>query len=78
MEGPPINGLRHTPERGSSGWFIWAGGEIDRADPSDFRAMHLEHLGTLFPEVLPYLAMPRGWRWHVALDDEDVWFDLAT
>ncbi|WP_423842024.1 immunity protein Imm33 domain-containing protein [Acanthopleuribacter pedis] len=24
----PLNGLRHQPEKGTSGWYIWAGVEI--------------------------------------------------
>jgi hypothetical protein len=75
MDGQPINGLRHRPERGTSGWFIWAGGEIDQADESFFQPMHVAHLTSLYPDVLPYLALPPGWRWQVAPDHEDVWFD---
>lgn len=75
MDGLPINGLRHMPERGTSGWFIWAGAEIDQTDPSFFQPMHLAHLGSLYPGVVPYLALPPGWRWQIAPDHEDVWFD---
>jgi hypothetical protein len=75
MDGLPINGLRHTPEHGTSGWFIWAGGDIDQADRSFFRPTHLAHVGSLYPGVVPYLALPPGWRWQIAPDHEDVWFD---
>lgn len=75
MDGQPINGLRHRPEGGTSGWFIWAGGEVDQADPSFFEPMHLAHLGSIHPGLVPYLALPPGWRWQIAPDHEDVWFD---
>lgn len=77
MDGLPVNGLRHTPEHGTSGWFIWAGGDIDEADPSFFRPMHLAHVTSLYPGVAPYLALPPGWRWQIAPDHEDVWFDVG-
>ena len=75
MNGQPINGLRHRPDGGTSGWFIWAGEEIDQADPSFFQPLHLGHLGSMYPGVVPYLALPAGWRWQLAPDHEDVWFD---
>jgi hypothetical protein len=28
----PLNGLRHPPEGNTTGWYIWAGGELS-ADP---------------------------------------------
>jgi hypothetical protein len=75
MVGKPINGLRHPPESGSSGWFIWAGGEIDQADGSFFEPMHVSHLPTTYAVVIPYLALPPGWRFQIAPNHEDVWFD---
>ena len=36
MDGTPVNGLRHPPPPGTSGWFIWAGGEIEQSDDSFF------------------------------------------
>ena len=75
MDGVPINGLRHPPESGGSGWFIWTGGEIDQADGTFFQPMHLAHVGSAYPAVVPYLALPPGWRFLIAPDHEDVWFD---
>ncbi len=31
----PINGLRHFPEKGTTGWYIWQGEEFSR-DPEFF------------------------------------------
>jgi hypothetical protein len=77
MDGLPVNGLRHKPEAGTSGWFIWAGGEIDRSDPSSFRPVHVAHLGRLHPAVVPFLALPPGWRFQIAPGSEDVWYDAT-
>lgn len=33
------------------------------------------HLRDHAPEVLPYLALPPGWRFLIAPGHEDVWFD---
>lgn len=70
----PINGLRHSPEAGTSGWYIWAG--VDSSDSDDFfQPLHLDHLSEWCPDVLRYLALPPGWRFLVAPDYEDVWYD---
>jgi hypothetical protein len=70
----PLNGLRHPAAVGTSGWFIWLGEELGTADDF-FAPLHVEHLGALCPEVVPYLALPPGWRFLVAPGYEDVWFD---
>jgi hypothetical protein len=76
----PLNGLRHPPDDGTTGWFIWAGTDLSE-DPSFFKPYHLYHLHEACPAILPYLALPPGWRFLIAEDHEDVWFDavlLAT
>ena len=70
----PINGLRISPEADTSGWYIWAG-ETMSEDPSFFFPLHVEHLKTWCPEILPYLQLPVGWRFLIAPNHEDVWFD---
>ena len=70
----PLNGLRHPPDSGTTGWFIWAGSELSD-EPDFFRPLHLYHLLEECPAVLPYLALPPGWRFLVADGYEDVWFD---
>ena len=37
--------------------------------------MHLEHLFGRCQRVLPYLALPPGWRFLIADGYEDVWRD---
>lgn len=74
----PINGLRHKPEKGTSGWYIWAGGEILQNDPNFFKPYHVEHLQEMFPDILKYLGLPPGWRFQVDNDEhEDVWEDTS-
>jgi hypothetical protein len=71
----PLNGLRHIPTGDTSGWYIWAGsGELSQAD-NYFKPLHIEHLPEYCPEVLPYLGLAPGWRFLLAPDHEDVWFD---
>ncbi len=70
----PLNGLRHAPGVGTTGWYIWAGDTL--SDASDFfEPVHVEHLEDWCPRVLPYLALEPGWRFLVADDHEDVWRD---
>ena len=75
MDGAPNNGLRHPVVGDTCGWYIWTGGAIDQEDSSFFRPLHLRHLANDHPEVMPYLALPPGWRFQIAPGYEDVWFD---
>lgn len=46
----PINGLRHPPERDTTGWYIWAGEELSQA-PEFFEPVHVEHIAELLPDM---------------------------
>ncbi len=71
----PLHGLRHPPESGTTGWFIWSG---DYSEADDFfKPLHLYHLQEDCPAALPYLALPLGWRFLVAPGYADVWFDSS-
>jgi hypothetical protein len=72
----PINGLRHPPEGDTTGWYLWAG-EVLRTDADFFQPLHVKHLAEWNPAVLPYLALPPGWRFLLAPDYVDVWHDPA-
>jgi hypothetical protein len=72
----PLNALRHPRESGTCGWYIWAGDEL-RNDPGFFVALHVEHLVEWCPAIVPYLALPPGYRVLLAPAFEDVWFDGA-
>jgi len=69
----PIHGVRMLPERGTSGWYFWAGDYSD--DPDFFVALHASHLAERAPLVLPFLALPPGWRFLTDGSYKDVWFD---
>jgi hypothetical protein len=71
----PLNGLRHIPERGTNGWYIWGGEELSsRAD--FFDALHIDHVPHRCPGIVKYLGLPPGYRFLVAPDHLDVWFDV--
>jgi hypothetical protein len=70
----PINGLRHPPSGDTSGWYVWGGEELSR-DTDFFKPLHIEHLDEWCPRIQKYLGLAPGWRFLVADDYEDVWFD---
>lgn len=72
----PLNGLRHRPETGTSGWYIWGGTELSEA-PDFFKPLHHHHIDEYCPPALPFLALPPGWRFLLAPGQLDVWFDPA-
>lgn len=72
----PINGLRHSPEGDATGWYIWAGEELSD-EPDFFKPLHVEHLDEWYPQIKKYLGLAPGWRFLIAGDYEDVWFDEA-
>ena len=72
----PVNGLRHPPKGGTTGWYIWAGEELE-SNVDFFKALHVAHLQGWCPAALKFLALPPGYRFLIAGDCEDVWFDPA-
>jgi hypothetical protein len=71
----PLNALRHQPEHGTCGWYIWGGAYSDSAD--FFQAMHVYHLVRHVPQLVPYLALAPGWRVLLAPEQTDIWYDAA-
>lgn len=69
----PLHALRILPENGISGWYIH-GGELSK-DADFYQPLHVAHLYERCPSIVPYLALPPGWRVLLAPDYEDVWFD---
>ena len=65
--------MRIRPYDSVNGWFIWAGDLSD--DPEFFLPSCVVHIPEVLPIVLPYLALPAGWRFLLAPGHEDVWFD---
>jgi hypothetical protein len=74
----PLNGLRLRAEGDTSGWYVW-GGDILREDSDFFQPLHLSHLFEHCPSVLPYLALPPGWRFLLGSNGHvDVWYDESV
>jgi len=72
----PINGLRHPVEGETSGWYIWCGEAFSEA--SDFFVpIHTYHLYEEYPEIGRLLGLPPGYRFLLAGDYLDVWYDEA-
>jgi hypothetical protein len=69
-----LNAMRHPPEGDTSGRYIWAGEDLSD-DPDFFVPLHVSHVADWCPALLPYLALPPGWRVLLAPGHEDVWFD---
>ncbi|MHA7963184.1 immunity protein Imm33 domain-containing protein [Paenibacillus sp. CAU 1782] len=69
----PIHGLRLLPEGDTTGWYIWAD-EYSEADDF-FVPLHVAHLNEWDPKISKYLGLSPGWRFIIAEDYEDVWFD---
>jgi hypothetical protein len=71
----PINGLRHPPEGDTTGWYIYAGEGVIPNDDAFFKPLHVIHIDDWCPQIKKYLGLPPGWRFLIAGDYEDVWFD---
>ena len=70
----PINGLRHLPTGDTCGWYIWSGEEMGLSDDY-FEPMHLFHMVDALPNLLKFLGLAPGWRFLLANEHEDVWYD---
>lgn len=73
----PVNGLRHLKEDETSGWYIWCGEEFS-SRPDFFSPIHAEHLVGGCPEIVKLLGLPLGFRFLLAGDHVDVWFDESV
>lgn len=73
----PINGVRVNPVGNTNGWYIW-GGEEWSDSPDFFVPLDGKCLQQWAPLVLPYLALPPGWRFLVTEEYEDAWEDTEV
>jgi hypothetical protein len=69
----PLHAVRLPPENGTCGWYIY-GGKYS-TDSDFYQSLHFAHLREHCPSIVPYLALPPGWRVLLAPGHEDVWFD---
>ena len=70
----PLNALRHPPENGTCGWYVWAGEDFPAGDDA-FAPLHVAHMPKHCPELLPYVGLGPGWRVLLAPGCVDVWYD---
>jgi hypothetical protein len=70
----PLNGLRHPVTESTCGWYIWGGTEFSE-NAEFFSPLHVFHIEEYCPEASSYLGLPAGWRFLIAADFVDVWFD---
>jgi hypothetical protein len=72
----PLNGLRHGPENGTSGWYVW-GGELLSEDPEFFQPLHHSHVPEHCPNASRFLHLPPGWRFLWSDHQCDIWRDSS-
>lgn len=72
----PRNGLRHPPTADTNGWYLW-GGEFLPAGDDAFSPLHTKHLLDYWPEIVRFLGLPPGYRFLVAGEYVDVWYDAT-
>jgi hypothetical protein len=70
----PINGLRHPPQGDTNGWYLWCGEKYSDA-PDFFQPIHTQHVYEESPNLIKLLGLPPGYRFLLAGDYLDVWFD---
>ena len=70
----PINGLRHAQAKSTNGWYVWVGKELS-SHADCFDPLHVEHLTDKCPEIPKFLGLPPGYRFLLAGNYVDVWFD---
>ena len=72
----PMNGLRHPTTTETSGWYIWFGEEFSEARDF-FSPIHTFHIYEEYPELQKLLGLPPGFRFLLAGDYLDIWFDAS-
>jgi hypothetical protein len=72
----PINGLRHPAAGDTSGWYLWCGEELLNT-PDFFQPMHARHIYEEYPKLIQLLGMPPGYRFLLAGEYLDIWYDEA-
>ena len=70
----PINALRHPVTTDTTGWYLWCG-ELYSNESNFFEPVHTGHIYEKYQEIGHLLGLPPGYRFLVAGDYLDVWFD---
>lgn len=69
----PLHAVRLQPNKDDCGWYIHGGESSD--DANFYQPLHVSHVARYCAKIIPYLALPPGWRVLLAPDHEDVWLD---
>lgn len=72
----PVNGLRHPISGETSGWYIWCGETFSDA-PDFFTPLHTRHLYEDHSKIAHLLGLPPGYRFLLAGEFLDVWYDTS-
>jgi len=72
----PFHGLRHPTTPDTTGWYLWCGEEFSQ-DPKFFQPVHTGHVYQNCPEIRRLLGLAPGYRFLLAADYLDVWFDQS-
>lgn len=72
----PINGLRHPVAGDTNGWYIWCGSTFSDV-PDFFAPMHAVHIYEEYPELKKLLGLAPGYRFLLAGEYLDIWYDPA-
>jgi len=72
----PINGIRHPLIPGTSGWYIWCGESLSES-ADFFEPRHASHIYENLPDASHLFGLPPGYRFLLAGDYLDVWYDVA-
>jgi hypothetical protein len=60
----------------TSGWYIWCGEQFSEA-PDFFSPLHTRHIYEDIPEIVSLLGLPPGFRFLLAGEYLDVWYDAT-
>lgn len=72
LKSEPLYGVRKKNEDGTASWYIWGGPYSEAID--SYQPLCVGHLDDLIPNVLPYLALPPGYKFIIDRKGfEDVW-----
>ncbi len=72
----PINGLRHRPINNTNGWYVWCGEDFS-SNAEFFSPLCIEHVYENHPELIAALGLAPGFRFLIADDYIDVWYDAS-
>jgi hypothetical protein len=68
--------LRHPPEGDACGWYVWCGEDFSEAE-NFFDPYHAQHIYENQPELIKVLGLEPGYRFLMAGDHLDVWYDAS-